>query len=296
MRALVVLLAGCNQLYGLGPTGVISETDSDDDGIIDARDNCPLVANSDQRDEDGDSVGDVCDNCPFIANAQQEAIGDGDALGDLCDPHAAVDGDCLLVQDTFTDPGAFADHWQVISNEVAPQVHASPGEVSIEPILFAGGIAVVARDGVPLGERLDVVAVGRLDHVSPDSTVEVGAVTNVAAIGDGFRCDLMNGPNGLGVASQAPGTVFQPQVPLSAVPIGDALVLRVATEIRGGNVQVRCRIAYGLAAGAYESPTGTLASPPGSAGVLTTHDPLVLEAIAISRFQPGEPCPPTIVR
>lgn len=37
------------------------EQDSDGDGVIDACDNCPDVANSDQADDDADGVGDVCD-------------------------------------------------------------------------------------------------------------------------------------------------------------------------------------------------------------------------------------------
>jgi hypothetical protein len=38
--------------------------DQDGDGIPDASDNCPRLANANQRDTDGDGVGDACDGCP----------------------------------------------------------------------------------------------------------------------------------------------------------------------------------------------------------------------------------------
>jgi hypothetical protein len=77
--------------------------DADGDGRIDREDNCPLVANPDQKDTDGDQLGDACDpdgdadgdenendNCPLVANPDQEDS-DGDGLGDACDPDR--DGD-----------------------------------------------------------------------------------------------------------------------------------------------------------------------------------------------------------
>jgi hypothetical protein len=60
-------------------SGVLSATactpvvvDSDGDGIPDSRDNCPHVANPDQKDTDGDGVGDACDNCPTVYNPTQD--------------------------------------------------------------------------------------------------------------------------------------------------------------------------------------------------------------------------------
>jgi predicted extracellular nuclease len=91
--------------------------DNDDDGLPDAEDNCPTVANPDQANADLDSLGDACDacpndpandadgdgvcgdvdNCPTVANPDQ-ANDDSDTLGDACDacpsdPNNDADGD-----------------------------------------------------------------------------------------------------------------------------------------------------------------------------------------------------------
>ncbi|HRD54289.1 MAG TPA: thrombospondin type 3 repeat-containing protein, partial [Flavobacteriales bacterium] len=58
--------------------------DGDGDGVCDAQDNCPLVANPSQTDADGDGVGDACDNCVATANANQ-LDSDGDGVGNACD-------------------------------------------------------------------------------------------------------------------------------------------------------------------------------------------------------------------
>jgi hypothetical protein len=63
--------------------------DSDLDGVADGVDNCPSLANADQRDTDGDGLGDLCDNCGYIQN-QNQLDGDGDGLGDACDNCVAI--------------------------------------------------------------------------------------------------------------------------------------------------------------------------------------------------------------
>jgi hypothetical protein len=63
--------------------------DDDRDGVPNAQDNCPTVANPDQADGDGDRVGNLCDNCPATANADQ-ADNDGDGIGTACDNCAAI--------------------------------------------------------------------------------------------------------------------------------------------------------------------------------------------------------------
>jgi len=59
-------------------------TDSDNDGIADEVDNCPITYNPDQEDSDNDGIGDVCDNCQSIANPAQ-IDSDGDGYGLACD-------------------------------------------------------------------------------------------------------------------------------------------------------------------------------------------------------------------
>lgn len=41
------------------------DDDDDGDGVLDANDNCPLVANANQTDADGDGIGDACDDTPI---------------------------------------------------------------------------------------------------------------------------------------------------------------------------------------------------------------------------------------
>jgi len=58
--------------------------DTDNDGIIDILDNCPLVNNPDKADSDADGVGDACDNCPNKYNPDQKDS-DNDGIGGACE-------------------------------------------------------------------------------------------------------------------------------------------------------------------------------------------------------------------
>jgi len=108
--------------------------DGDGDGIADAIDNCPLVANTDQANHDTDSAGDACDNdddddtvldstdnCPLIANTDQ-ADADSDGTGDPCDlcandPDDDLDNDGICVGAGFVTPKtAGNDNCPAISN------------------------------------------------------------------------------------------------------------------------------------------------------------------------------------
>jgi hypothetical protein len=95
-----------------GSVYIFKGHDTDSDGVGD-NDNCPAIANKDQKDTDGDGIGDACDNdddnnndnngdsdgdgvlngtdnCPTVANPDQ-ANADSDAEGDACDDNDGAD-------------------------------------------------------------------------------------------------------------------------------------------------------------------------------------------------------------
>ena len=76
-----------------------SEPDRDGDGVADALDDCPDVADAHQTNSDGDRFGDVCDVCPYLKSNDQSDR-DGDGRGDRC----TLD----LDRDGFTDESDLA--------------------------------------------------------------------------------------------------------------------------------------------------------------------------------------------
>ena len=86
-------------LIAQGQLSIPLDNDVDGDGVVNLRDNCPLIANVDQTDSNDDDFGDVCqpddadfdtipdfrDNCFGIANPDQ-TDSDGDSYGDACPP------------------------------------------------------------------------------------------------------------------------------------------------------------------------------------------------------------------
>ena len=100
--------------------------DADGDGVPDAVDNCPRTPNPDQRDTDGDGIGDACDDCLATPNPDQ-ADADGDGVGDACD-------NCLAVANPTQ---ADADH-----DGVGDACDPCPADASCLPLVpprFGGG-------------------------------------------------------------------------------------------------------------------------------------------------------------
>ena len=106
---LALVLAGCNQIYGLDPTTIapqeagIIETDVDLDGIDDAMDKCLASPRDDMDDLDEDSVLAKDDPCPFDKGSAGDS--DNDGLHNICDPFPTTSGDRLRCYMSFTSTG-----------------------------------------------------------------------------------------------------------------------------------------------------------------------------------------------
>ncbi len=104
--AALCVMIGCGNLGGgcrIGPGGGAGLGDDDNDGIINAVDNCPDDANPDQADADDDGVGDACDNCPDDSNAAHDSPFDCNDDGDTTDAGEGVGEQCDRDGDAFGD-------------------------------------------------------------------------------------------------------------------------------------------------------------------------------------------------
>jgi hypothetical protein len=63
--------------------------------------NAPAACSPVGHDEDGDGIDDACDGCPHIADPDQ-IDSDGDGVDDACDPNPAVPRDSIAIFDPFT--------------------------------------------------------------------------------------------------------------------------------------------------------------------------------------------------
>jgi hypothetical protein len=103
-----------------GPGG-----DPDMDGVLNAIDNCPVVANPQQENEDGDRFGDACDPCPPFADGDPIDDTDGDNVSALCDPFPNTPGDAIVVFAGFSSG-------------------APPGVTQLGPWTYTAGRAEIA--------------------------------------------------------------------------------------------------------------------------------------------------------
>jgi hypothetical protein len=114
----LLLLAGCNQIFGNGPTDLIDAAplvdegpdfgDRDRDMIPDPMDSCIQSVWDREADWDGDSYLNKTDGCPFD---YESADADADTIYDECDPFASVGGDRQRCVMGFRNPTLNAELW-----------------------------------------------------------------------------------------------------------------------------------------------------------------------------------------
>lgn len=293
-HAVLVILAGCNQVFDLEPTVPAPElmlADEDLDTIPDDEDNCPSMPNAMQDDDDRDEVGNVCDNCPLISNNSQSTLGDADAIGDACDPHPMSDGDCLIVFDTFSDPSGFDGRWQKATGSGIADVRPEPGFIAIVPAPDATiGFVAVGVDSA----AADVQLLARVTL----TTGRIAATSHTTSAGTGsYSCGLEHVTT-LEDARATAGGLFLNR-PVSSQPIGRTTVLRLVSERADRMLEIACRVEHGVAVGAATMTTTNFTLPTlpgGGPGFQVKHDPAEVDAIAIYQYQPGTPCPLPILR
>ncbi len=175
-------------VYNRWVSSHLLELDGDGDGVPDASDNCPTVANANQADADGDDVGDKCDNCKNTSNANQ-ADGDHDGDGDACDNCPAVANGNQADGDGDGD-GDVCDNCPAVSNaNQADGDHDGDGDV-------CDNCATVANSDQADG---DVDTVGNVCDNCPDVANPGQEDTDGDGIGnhcDPNSCAALVGPAG----------------------------------------------------------------------------------------------------
>ena len=169
--------------------------DTDGDGVLDAKDNCPLVANADQVDADGDGVGDACDNCPGVYNPNQRDL-DRDGLGDLCD--GDIDGDGV--------PNA---------SDACPAAYVAGRPASS---VLGGGGPDTDKDGIP--DDCDVCPHDPLNDADGDGVC-----------GDADNCPTVFNPGQEDSNGDGAGDACQPQVRILSIEPGRAGSLNARVSI-----------------------------------------------------------------
>lgn len=278
-RSVLLLVAACNQVYGLDSTkqrdaGVLA--DRDGDGVGDAEDNCLDRANANQRDTDGDLRGDVCDECPLLRRTSGDA--DGDGVGDACDPQPTLARECLTVLETFSDASTFTANWTVAKTQPISTVAIEDGKAVVKPNM--DGATVTLTEMSTVGQHGSVLILGRVLGRDP----AVAAFAGMTG-GNFYGCRLQ----ATSITTDVFGQSIEPVTPLIPQPtIGDRFTIRLDT-VRDMPITVLCRVDLGtsVAARAQGSQVGT-----GPSGILVASEAAEIDAVAFvgSRDASGLPC------
>lgn len=153
-------------------------TDGDGDGVPDVNDNCPTVANANQRDHDGDGHGDRCDRCPHLASTA-DPDGDGDGVGDDCDPRPNASGDQIVLFEGFYDASSIAS-WTAQGNGSWAVSNGMLMQSSATASTMTNTLALpitVPRAAVTAEARVDMLGMATNSFDTPHVSVASGVRT-----------------------------------------------------------------------------------------------------------------------
>lgn len=200
----------CGPGQVVGPNGACGPAeDMDGDGVADASDNCPTIANAGQSDGDADGLGDACDACPAgadtdhdgvcdaidncvsVSNADQSDV-DGNSAGDLCDEQRLAAPLSAPERVACFHLGVGVDLATVIGASRFAIVKSTPAAVSataagprfceLDVIRYSDGALVRARVNLTSATRVSRVTIANVGN-SAVSPGEVAAARQLAETG-----------------------------------------------------------------------------------------------------------------
>ena len=277
--------AACNQVFGLADTLAVdaagdgppidASIDDDQDGVPNADDVCPSVADPAQHDEDGDQIGDACDSCPLDpSTAADDAELDG--IPDACDPRPASP-DCLVLFDSFSS--YLAQDWERVAGSQVAQLPdalrlTTPNpRTGIHPTGMVGPHSMRARFRDPTLGTTDQLRLLGSSQVN-NSDIGHGCWLTQTKL---YLVDVIVGP--------------PPELAVSpAIATGDSLLITLAHDAS----EFGCTVARGTETYAQSKPVGQ--APGGDATMIViVGGDITLTAVAFYAAKSGL-CPVPVIR